>query len=613
MPLRIAVCMKQVPNVARVRFDPETRRIVREGVAGLMDTFENRALGFAAAYRAEHGAHVTAITMGPPQAREILEQAIATGADAAIHLSDRAFAGSDTLATSRTLALALRPHDFDLVLCGRHSTDSETGQVGPELAELLGLPHLSGVRRLAIDDASRTLRVERETDDGIDVLACSLPALVTVSEAIGEEIWPAPAALAAIDPAAIRTLTAADLGGDPAGFGTEGSPTRVGEVYAEQPKRLGILLADGTPSDLAARLIEGLVERDAFAAVIAAATLATRRPTARGQAVWVWAEHREGRLRPATLELLGAAATIADAIGGHTTVVLAGGSEALPGTLAVYGADEVLTVPPGESGQHNSDLYLAVLGEAIRSEEPYAVLFAASDAGRDLAPRLAARLGLGLTGDCIGLRVDEQGSLVQLKPAFGGNIVAPVYSRTWPQMATVRPGLLAAPSPLRSAPVQLRSLPAPLGVQPRVRLLESRPEPESDVGGLLEASVVIGVGRGVGGPEGLPLMRRFAGVLGAELGATRVVTDLGWLPRQRQIGLTGRAISPALYVAVGISGSFNHMVGVLKAGTIVAINRSPRAPITKVADYTLVGDWAELVPALIEALEQARTDGRPPL
>jgi len=618
VPLALAVCMKQVPNVARIRFDPETRRVVREGVAGLMDSFENRALGFAAAYRAERGGGLTAVTMGPPQAREILEQALALGADRALHLNDRAFAGADTLATARALAAALRPGGYDLILCGRHSTDSETGQVGPEVAELLGIPHLSGVRAMQIDETARTLTAERETDDGIDLLQCPLPALVTVSEAIGEEVWPRQDQLDAIDQSAIATLAAADLG-PPERFGAAGSPTWVGEVYEERPERLGDVLTGDDPAVLAEELVEKLLARGAFARPAGAAPpRARQRAPERGQAVLVWAELHDGRPRPSAFELLGAAGEIADAIGGHTAAVVSGGDERVDERLAAHGADRVLRI--ADDGTRVMERHILGLQWAIQQTTPFAVLLPASADGRDLAPRLAARLGLGLTGDCIGVRVDEAGRLVMLKPAFGGNIVAPVYSTTAPALATVRPGLLGAPAPLPHPIINMNATNAtnvPDSAAPAsrlgIRLLESRPDPRANVSELTEAAIVVGVGRGVGGPENLPAIHALAAELHAEIGATRVVTDLGWLPRQRQVGLTGRAIAPALYVAVGVSGSFNHMVGVLKAGTIVAINRSPRAPIAKAADYTIIGDWAEVVPALSGALARARGAGRLPL
>ncbi|HZU75832.1 MAG TPA: FAD-binding protein, partial [Dehalococcoidia bacterium] len=570
--------------------------------------FENRALAFACAYKAAHGAHLTAVTMGPPQAAEILEQALALGADDALHLCSPAFAGSDTLATARALAAALRGRPLDLVLCGRHSTDSETGQIGPELAELLGLPHVTGVRRLDVDEAARRITVERETDDGIAVLALPLPALVTVAEGIGEEAWPAPAAMAGVERDRIVTLGPEDIGLPPAQAGAAGSPTWVGEVYAEQNARLGVVLNEGSPEELAERLVALLIEKDAFAARTEAPPRATRRSPERGGAVWCVAEHHEGRPRAVSFELLGAAARIADALGGHTAALLLGGSEELAAMLARAGADEVLHAPDA-GDRYDMERYAATLAEAIRHEGPLVVLVPASADGRDLAPRVAARLGLGLTGDCLDVTVDAEGEIVQLKPAFGGNIVAPVYSRTRPVMATVRPGVLTAPAPLPSAEPRLRRLETP-AVQSVIRLLELRPDAAAGADRLTHANVVIGVGRGLGGPENLPAVRALARTLGAEIGASRVVTDLGWLPRQRQIGLTGRAIAPSVYIAVGISGSFNHLVGVLKAGTIVAVNRSPRAPIARAADYTLVGDWAELVPALDHAFAHARTEGR---
>ncbi|HEY7294308.1 MAG TPA: electron transfer flavoprotein subunit alpha/FixB family protein, partial [Dehalococcoidia bacterium] len=391
------------------------------------------------------------------------------------------------------------------------------------------------------------------------------------------------------------------------------SPTWVGEVYEERPLRLGEVLTGDDPSALAHELVERLLVRGAFARRSGEERpRARQRPPERGQAVLVWVESQEGRPRPSAFELLGAAGEIADAIDGHTVAITgSSGDGHIERQLAAHGADRVLAVD--EIGPYRMEPAAAVLSQVIRSESVFAVLLPASADGRDLAPRVAARLGLGLTGDCIGLRVDEQERLVMLKPAFGGNIIAPVYSTTSPAMATVRPGLLAAPEPLPHPALHVTAMPRADGHASELRLLESRPDPYANVSELTEATIVVGVGRGVGGPEHLPAIRALAAELHAEIGATRVVTDLGWLPRQRQVGLTGRAIAPALYLAVGVSGSFNHMVGVLKAGTIVAINRSPRAPITKTADYTIVGDWAEVVPALTTAFAQARGAGRLPL
>jgi electron transfer flavoprotein alpha/beta subunit len=188
--VRIVVLIKQVPVVSDLAFDPATRTLKREGVRSEVSAFDVRALVRALTLRDEHGGEVVVLTMGPPPAREALEFCLALGADRAVHLVDRAFAGADTLATAHALALGLRREPFDLVLCGRVSVDAETGQVGPEVAELLDLPQVSCVRRLEVDVAAGRLRAERETDVGFESVECPLPALVSAAEDLAEERFP---------------------------------------------------------------------------------------------------------------------------------------------------------------------------------------------------------------------------------------------------------------------------------------------------------------------------------------------------------------------------------------------------------------------------------------
>src|SRR5512143_441619 len=192
--MRIAVCVKYVPVLSALRFDPETRRLVREGVPGEVSGFDQRALGAATALRDAHGGEVVALTMGPPAARDGLVVCLALGADRAVHVSDPLVAGSDSLATARVLAAALRREAPDLVLVGRASTDAETGQVGPEIAELLDLPQATGVRAITVDLAARTFDAERETDDGHETVRGPLPAVVTAAEDIASERFPDKAA-----------------------------------------------------------------------------------------------------------------------------------------------------------------------------------------------------------------------------------------------------------------------------------------------------------------------------------------------------------------------------------------------------------------------------------
>jgi electron transfer flavoprotein alpha subunit len=253
---------------------------------------------------------------------------------------------------------------------------------------------------------------------------------------------------------------------------------------------------------------------------------------------------------------------------------------------------------------YSTDIYAYVLARASETHRPRSLLLPATWLGRDLAPRVAARLGLGLTGDAIDLSLDDEGSLVQWKPAFGGMIVAAILSSTRPEMATVRPGMLepAAPVAGRSATVEMLRLAEP----PAIRTLVTGRTPlprQADANALDESARVIGVGMGVGGAEGVRLLEPLAASLGgAPFAATRDVTDAGWLPRQLQVGLTGRVISPRLYFAIGIRGAFEHMVGVRKSGTIVAINKNPKAPIFAQSDFGLHRAWQTIVPQLADAI-----------
>ena len=614
--MKIAVCIKQVPVVSLLKFDNETRRVVRDGVPSEVNPFDVLGMSLAVNLKQEHDAEVVVYTMGPPQARDALVQCLAMGADSAVHLNDRAFAGSDTLATARALALALARDEFDLIICGRNSVDAETGQVGAEIADMLDLPQVSGVRHLELDvstDGSASLTAERITDEGHDVVRCALPALITVTEDVAPEIYPRRAERQAALEKPVTTLTAAELSDDLSVFGTDGSPTWVSEIYSIEPERDGIVSRDKPVEEAVAELMEYLDERGAFDGSGSDSTDAARGRGARrgrGQlgAIWVVAETLGGELRPITLELLGRSCEIADMLDTSVEAVLLGedaGHHA--GALTAYGADTVLLAQDERLANYEVSLYTDALASAIREHRPYAVLLGSTVIGRELAARLAGRLSLGLTGDCIGLEVDDEGRLVQLKPAFGGNIVAPILSNTKPYMATVRPGLLTPVARDESIDPVVRHIPLDSLGEARVQTIERVVDESAEGAELDSADTIVGVGKGIGGPENLPLLRELADALDAPLGATRDITELGWLPRQYQIGLSGKSVSPNLYVAVALSGVFNHTVGIGKAGTVVAINSSVRAPIFKAADFGIVGDYAEVVPEFIRAMK-ARSD-----
>jgi electron transfer flavoprotein alpha subunit len=299
-------------------------------------------------------------------------------------------------------------------------------------------------------------------------------------------------------------------------------------------------------------------------------------------------------------ELLSAAAELAEAVDGHV-VALAEAGEADAARLGSWGADDILMlVPtPGHLGELRWSMpaedVAGALAEWAGEAGPWAVFVPSTAWGREVAGRAAARLGAGLTGDAVGFDV-EDGRLVAWKPAFGGQVVAAITASSPVQMATVRPGMLPRREPRPDGAVLTR-----LDVTPRSRVRVLGQARDDDTNVLAEATVVVGVGGGLT-PDDYPALDPLLDVLGAELGATRKVTDKGWLPHARQIGITGRSISPNLYVAVALSGKFNHMVGVRSAGTILAINGERDVPVFGAADVGIVADWRAAVPALVAEL-----------
>src|SRR5919197_2408420 len=254
--MKIVICTKQVPSVEEIGFNPETRTLVREGVPNEINAFDRRALGKAAELKQQYGAEVVAVTMGPPQAAEVLRECLATGADRAVHIVDRALAGSDTLVTARVLAAFLRREAPDLVLCGKYSVDAETGQVGPEVAELLGWPQVTGATSLGLTDDGRLATVGRETDAGIDTVEVRLPVLLSTAERLTRPPRVTPEMLEAVKDHPIEQLSAADLGFSPDQVGLAGSPTWVAEIFSAKPERHTRLIpAEANPAAAAGELV----------------------------------------------------------------------------------------------------------------------------------------------------------------------------------------------------------------------------------------------------------------------------------------------------------------------------------------------------------------------
>ncbi|MGZ3624984.1 MAG: FAD-binding protein [Ktedonobacteraceae bacterium] len=617
-PLKIIVCIKQVPLLSALRFDPETRRLVREGVPLDINELDVYALTEAVRMREVHGGEVIAITMGPPQAHEALAIALAIGADRAIHLSDRTFGGADTAATALTLSVAIAIEHPDLIFCGRHSIDAETSQVGPEIAEFMDLPQISAIQK--IDLRKRNGKVEiiatRETDEGYETLSAPLPALVTAAERLNEGIWPDERAIreASQQSERYQVITAADLNIDSNLLGQKGSPTWVSDVEPDILTREGRILTDEDPSRLVELLVNDL-QAHGFLDLekleqnrihhLSAASQRIGEPLP-GKAVWVIAELSPQGIRSVTLELLGKGIELAAKLHGELATVLIGGTENISEhavTLTAYGAERVYVAADSALERYTTDGYAAVLSAAILMHHPAVVLLGSTANGRDLAPRVAARLKLGLTGDCIDLAIDDQQRLVQYKPAFGNQVISLIRSNTLPAMSTLRPGMLHAVEADFSRVPLIEQIPThEITDLIRTQIINHE---YRDVGveELESAHIILGIGIGMGEPENYARVYQLAAMLNAAIGATRNVTDKAWLPKQTQIGLTGRAVAPQLYLALGVRGAAEHVAGIRKARYVVSINKNRRAAIFRHSDLGIIGDVHILLPLLIKHLE----------
>ncbi|MEV0810143.1 FAD-binding protein [Micromonospora sp. NPDC050200] len=555
--LRVAVLAKQVRVFGELEINPSCRRAIAYGVQ-----LARRTAGTC-----------TVFTMGPPRARDVLAEALGYGADAGVHVCDPTLAGADLLVTARALAAAVaKTAPFGLILVGSASLDAETAQLGPHLAGLLGLPYTGAARQMEVTAAR--LRATCEQDDRLVEVSVELPAVVAVAERLC-----APAKIPPHErPDPTPAVTVLDLAMLSGAIPGAASPTTIRPVAPPVPTRAGRVLSGPVGAQVSAAVAE-LRRRGALdGGPPPRSPVAPVRP---GAVFDVLADPYHDEL---TAELLGAAVDI----GGTVRLLCGPGGDRL--TLAASGADEIWRWPARDPGP-------AAVAAALTREPPPALLLASATAwGRTVAGRYAAAVGAGLIADATSV---ARAGKTTVASVAGGE----VRCDTEPTVVTVGPGVLPMRTPRRAVAVG-------------ERLWDVRPHPGDvavrgyrkvdDYAALTRASTVVCVGLGVDNPND-PAIRALLRLLDAELAATRKLTDMGMLPRSRQVGVTGRGVRPQLYVAVGVSGKPHHIAAVAGAGTILAINSDPAAPIFAAADVGIVAPWREAVPALVSALVHGRT------
>jgi len=323
--------------------------------------------------------------------------------------------------------------------------------------------------------------------------------------------------------------------------------------------------------------------------------------------VLVVAEMREGTLKKMCFELIGEGKRIADELDGAVDAVVLGHevSDKME-PLAHYGAKKIYVADDPALANYTAEGYTNVLARLIKETEPILVLIGASTQGKDLAPRLAARLALGLASDCTGFEVRD-GELLITRPIYAGKAIATVKEETTPYMATVRPNVFTPLELDTSLAAQVEEIPADAG-EVRAKVKDMIKEAGERIE-LTEADIVVSGGRGLKGPENFALIEELAQILGAAVGASRAAVDAGWKHHSYQVGQTGKVVTPTLYIACGISGAIQHLAGMKTSKYIVAINKDPDAPIFRVADYGIVGDLFKVVPVLTEEFKKMKAEG----
>ncbi len=573
--MKILVLIKQIPDINKITFDSRTMRIVREGVPLMFNSFDKKAVEEAIRIKEKTGSEVVVATMGPPSAGEILNESLRMGADTAYLVTDRKFAGSDTWVTAKILSKVVEYVKPDLVLAGKYSLDGETSQVPPEIAFMTGMKFKSSVFTIEFSEDKKTLILGQDREDGINRYEGTLPAVLSVSEKINRarSIKPETPDMTS----RIVMLDAEKLGID--FTGTDASPTVVTGTSEVRNLRTVKFLNPG--KEAYEKIVEMINEK---------------KSGGKSETIDNSSTGKNGSVMGIALDDPVVSIEIASKIceiskGKDLEVIMAGNVD--PEKLKGMPCNRYVSVK-----SRGNDTFAGSIIKIMEKEKPEFVIFPSTIDGREIAARIAGEKSLGLTADCIDLKYDGK-QLVQLKPAFGGGIVAEIVSRTKPAMATVRPGMFLK----YRGTVDFKLDHADSSGNESFRLLEKVPVPP-EYKPLSSSSAVIGLGRGIKKRDFVQKALELSRKLGTSVGATRPIVDMGFVPRQQQIGLTGSSISSDLYINLGVSGQDNHVVGLRYVHTIVSVNVDPEAPIFKYSDYGIVSDVNEFTDGFLHYLNE---------
>jgi electron transfer flavoprotein alpha subunit len=586
-------------------------------------------------------ARMIVCSMGPFSFETALRTAISMGYDEAYLLSDRKLGGSDTYATGLALSSLIRHLGFTkdskepfVVFAGRQTSDGDTAHVPSQVAENLGIPQATFVETVKVDDHGN-LVARRIIEGGYQLLQLPMPCVISLTPTGIPPRKPSLTGAIKARNSTINIVSADDVQIDATKVGLSGSPTIVANVVNIESDRPPVVLCEGQNEDeLVGRFIANFskggnvlnkqekeekkaVETPDFPEV-------DNRNGAKG--VLTWAEITNNSIARPSLELLTPARKLADELGADTkitTLLIGKKVEPLAQQLFEYGVDEVVLIEDDRLEEYLVLPFSDIIAQVIRERKPEIALFAATTAGRELAPRIGSKTGSGVTADCTGLeigiyvnrkeKVINSPILHSRRPTYGESKLATILGFVYPQISTARAGTFEVPARVANRKGILSVFKPTLSdADFKVKILQTV-RGEGGLQNLFDADIIVSGGRGATG-DNLELVRQLAEALKAkgikaEWACSRVVVDSGICEYARQIGQTGKTVRPKVYVAIGISGAIQHIAGIKESGKIVAIDHNPKASIFRHADFGIVGEYQDILPELIERVKNGFTFG----
>lgn len=644
MALTIISLIKQVPLPSEMRM----------GEDGLMDRTKAKSIinidcqfGLEAGLQLKKqypDARLIVCSMGPGSFETSLRTAISLGYDEAYLLSDRKLGGSDTYATGLAIATMLRHLGFTkeskepfIILAGRQTSDGDTAHVPSEVAENIGIPQATFIESVKSDGAGNVI-AKRIIEGGYQMLKLPIPCVISLTPT---GIPPRKPSLSGAIKA--RNLKITTFGIDDIGLGTEkigisGSPTIVAKVVNIVSERPPITMSEGHNE---AALVDSLIANfkkggNVLEKKESVAKKEVERPDfpekdfrdgARG--ILTWAEITNGNISRPSLELLTPARNLAMQLGNDTkvmTLIIGKNVQHLTQTLIEHGSDEVFFVEDDKLEEYLVLPFTSIFAQVIKERKPEIALFAATTAGRELAPRIGMRTSSGVTADCTGLEIGEHVNkkekviytpiLESRRPTYGESKLATILGFVCPQISTARAGTFEVPLCIKGREGKISRFNPVLNEKDFVVEIVKTVRGEGGLQNLFDADIIIAGGRGTTN-DSLGLIKALADAImsqgvNVEWACSRPVVDEGVTEYARQIGQTGKTVRPKVYIAVGISGAIQHIAGMKEAGKVIAINHNPKASIFNNADFGIMGNYQDILPELIDRVKSGFTFGIEP-